>query len=77
MIPLWVSIPCVILTLIVICHWFLKLDIDWEDAFRGARDIAVTMVIIICVIVAIFQFFSGLVMELKESKNDNQRNNKK
>lgn len=65
MIPLWISIPCVILTLIIICHWFLKLDIDWEDAFRGARDIAVTMIIIICVIVAIFSIFQWIGYGIK------------
>lgn len=65
MIPLWISIPCIILTLIVICHWFLKLDIDWEDAFMGARDIAVTMIIIICVVIAIFSIFQWIGYGIK------------
>lgn len=53
MIPLYISIPCIILTLIVICHWLLTLDIDWEDAFKGAKEIVVQMIIITCAIVAI------------------------
>lgn len=67
MIPLWISIPCVILTLIVICHWLLALDIDWEDAFKGAKEIAIKMIIITCVIVAIFSIFQWIGYGLKEA----------
>lgn len=67
MIPLWISIPCVILTLIVICHWLLALDIDWEDAFKVAKEIAIKMIIITCVIVAIFSIFQWIGYVLKEA----------
>lgn len=53
MIPLWLSIPCIIVFLLVVFHWFLTLDIDWEEAFNNAKGIAIQMIIIACEIVAI------------------------
>lgn len=52
MIPLWLSIPCIIVCFIVIVLWFMSIDIDWERAFYTARDIAITMIVIACSIVA-------------------------
>ena len=52
MIPLWLSLPCIIVCFIVIVLWFMSIDIDWERAFCTARDIAITMIVIACSIVA-------------------------
>ena len=48
MIPLWLAIPCIIVCLIVIILWLMTIDIDWEEAFKNAKDIAMTMIIIVC-----------------------------
>jgi hypothetical protein len=32
----------------------MSLDIDWEEAFKGAKDIAITMIVITCFIIAGF-----------------------
>lgn len=52
MIPLWISIPCIIVCLIVIILWLMTIDIDWEEAFKNAKDIAMTMIIISCFVIA-------------------------
>ena len=52
MIPLWLSIPCIIVCLIVIILWLMTIDIDWEEAFQNAKDIAIAMIIIACFIIA-------------------------
>ena len=52
MIPLWLSIPCIIVCLIVIILWLMTIDIDWEEAFQNAKDIVITMIIIACFIIA-------------------------
>ena len=60
MIPLWLSIPCIIVTLIIVILWFMSLDIDWEEAFGNARDIVINMIIIasmVITILSIFQWF--------------------
>lgn len=52
MIPLWLAIPCIIVCLIVTILWFMSLDINWEEAFRNAKEIIVDMIIIACFIIA-------------------------
>lgn len=60
MIPLWLAIPCIIVCLIVTVLWFMSLDIDWEEAFKGAKDIAITMIVITCFIIAGFSIIQWI-----------------
>ena len=61
MIPLWLTIPCIIVCLIIIVHWFLTLDIDYEEAFENAKNIAIQMIIITCFIIAILSMVQWLM----------------
>ena len=61
MIPLWLTIPCIIVCLIIIVYWFLTLDIDYEEAFENAKNIAIQMIIITCFIIAILSVVQWLM----------------
>ena len=54
MIPIWLTIPCIIVCLIVIAIWLLEKDIDWLEVLINAKDIVISMIIISCFIVVIF-----------------------
>lgn len=66
MIPLWLAIPCIIVCLIVIVLWLMTIDIDWEEAFKGAKDIAITMIVIACFIVAGLSIVQWFMFGVKE-----------
>lgn len=60
MIPLWLSIPCIILTLTFICHWVLTSDTDWEEVYMIAKGIAVVMIVFACAVVATVSIFQWI-----------------
>lgn len=60
MIPFYISIPCVILSLIVVCHWLLT-EVDWEDTFKRSKEIAIQFVILACGITAIISTLQWLI----------------
>lgn len=62
MIPLWISIPCEIITLIIICRWFLSLDIDWKEAFKNTKEIVINMIAITCLIVSFIATLQWLII---------------
>ena len=46
----------------------MTIDIDWEEAFKNAKDIAMTMIIIVCFVIAglsIVQWFMFGVVKWK------------
>ena len=51
MIPLWLTITCSIILLIVIFYNILTSDIDWEIVMAVVKVVAITIITTICVAV--------------------------
>lgn len=65
MIPLWLAIPCIVVCLIVAILWFMSLDINWEEAFRNAKGIAIDMILITCFVIAILSIVQWFMFGVK------------
>ena len=60
MIPLWLTITCSIILLIVIFYDLLTSDIDWEIVMAVVKVVAITIITTICVAVVLISIFQRL-----------------
>ena len=60
MIPLWLTITCSIILLIVIFYNILTSDIDWEIVMAVVKVVAITIITTICVAVVLISIFQRL-----------------
>ena len=49
MVPLWLSITCTILLLVIICRKLLTLNISWKGIFEGIKELVIAIIIATCV----------------------------
>lgn len=60
MIPLWLTITCSIILLIVIFYNLLTSDIDWKYTMKIFTVIAIGVITVICVVVVLISVFQRL-----------------
>lgn len=49
MVPLWLSITCTILLLVIICCKLLTLNISWKGVFEGIKELVIAIITATCV----------------------------
>lgn len=65
MIPLWLTAPCFILLLIIICRWLLTLNISWKAVLTGVKEIAMTAITVFCIVVVILSICQWIIQGVK------------
>ena len=60
MIPLWLTITCSIISLIVICYSLITSDIDWKYTMQLFIGIAIAVITVISVAIVIISIAQRL-----------------